>query len=227
MASQHHSGSGAPDTPGNAYHKCICRNGLVTHSWTVPPSMQLAQSFAEPHTVPELAIQPVPAANSRPLILAAYPVALLLFAATLFDEGPKVWPLHPDDRSWRYGAAGIALNAVITPLLALGIAFAAAFLARHRLVVRVLAALSLAAGIALVGAVVLFLVDYSVLATDIDPRVAPGFRVATWKTVGTMLIAIPAVFWFGVGGWRAARDGGAPAGREGSGKRSSNLVVGQ
>ena len=160
-------------------------------------------------------------------MLAAYPVALLLFVGTLLDEGPKIWPMHPDDRSWRYGAMGILLSAVVTPLLALGIAFAAAFLARHRVVVRVLSALALALGVALLVAVVVFLFDYGVLAKDIDPRVASGFRVATWKTVGTMLIAIPAVFWFGIGGWRAAKDGGGSAGQGGSGRRSSSLVVGQ
>ena len=153
-------------------------------------------------------------------------MALLLLVGTLLDELPKVWPMHPDDRSWRYGAMGILLSAVVTPLLAMGIAFAAAFLARHRAVVRTLAVLALVVGIALVVAVVVFLFDYSVLAKDIDPRVAPGFRVATWKTVGTMLIAIPAVFWFGIGGWRAAKDGGT-AGQGGSGRRSSGLVVGQ
>jgi len=170
---------------------------------------------------------PVNAPQSRPLVLAAYPVAVLLAMGTLLDEAPKIWPIHPDDRSWRYGATGILLSAVVTPLLALGIAFAAAFLARHRVVVRVLSALAIAAGIGLVAAVVLFVLDYSVLARDIDPRVAAGFRVATWKTVGTMLIAIPAVFWFGIGGWRAAKDGGATAGQGGSGRRSSSLVVGQ
>jgi hypothetical protein len=168
----------------------------------------------------------VTASNSRPLILAAYPVALLLFMATMFDEIPKVWPLHPGDRSWRYGAMGIVLNAVITPLLALGIAFAAAFLARHRLVVRILSVLAMATGVALIVAVAVFLFDYAVLAKDIDPRVAAGFRVATWKTVGTMLIAIPALLWFGIGGWRAARDGGGGDGLDAPRKRSSDLVVG-
>ena len=199
---------------------------MSTAHAAVPASTPLAQPFGVTLDHAEFSI-PVNATQSRPLVLAAYPVAMLLAAGTLLDELPKIWPMHPDDRSWRYGAMGIVLSAVVTPLLALGIAFAAAFLARHRVVVRVLAALALAAGIGLVIAVVVFVLDYSVLARDIDPRVAPGFRVATWKTVGTMLIAIPAVFWFGIGGWRAAKDGGATAGQGGSSRRSSGLVVGQ
>lgn len=166
-------------------------------------------------------IQPtLPAA--RPLALAGYPIALLLIITSLLDTFPKILPADFGSRDWRYGALGLVFNSMVTPLLGLAIAAASAIVARHRGTLRLISGVFLAlAALAVIGGL-LFIVDFTALASSLSERVTPGFQVATWKTVAIVLLAAPVAAWLGIGGLRAAR---ADVGPEGSQARSG-LVVG-
>ncbi|HEU4828781.1 MAG TPA: hypothetical protein VFT04_06270 [Gemmatimonadales bacterium] len=167
-------------------------------------------------------IQPtLPAA--RPLALAGYPIGLLLIVTSLLDTIPKILPSDFGSRDWRYGALGLLFNSMVTPLLGLAIAGAAAIVARHRGTLRLISGVFLAlAGLAIVGGL-LFIIDFSALASTLSERVTPGFEVATWKTVAIVLLAAPVAAWLGIGGLRAAR---ADEGPEGSNDSTAGLVVG-
>jgi hypothetical protein len=166
-------------------------------------------------------IQPtLPAA--RPLALAGYPIALLLIVTSLLDTFPKILPADFGSRDWRYGALGLVFNSMVTPLLGLAIAAASAIVARHRGTLRLISGVFLALAALVVIGGLLFVVDYTALASSLSERVTPGFQVATWKTVAIVLLAAPVAAWLGIGGLRAARADVAPEGSEGR----SGLVVG-
>ena len=62
--------------------------------------------------------------TARPLVLAGYPVAALLVVTSLADVLPKILPFQLGSQDWRFGAMGLAFNALVTPLLGLAIAAA-------------------------------------------------------------------------------------------------------
>lgn len=179
--------------------------------------------LASPWTVSNRrsAIQPTPS-HVRPLALAGYPVALLLIATSLMDTLPKILPANFGSADWRYGALGLTFNSLVTPLLGLVLAAAAALIARQYRALRVVSvAFLVVAAFALVGGL-LFLVDYNGVSSGLSERAASAFRVATWKTALIALLVVPAALWFGIGGLRAASA--RPADGEGT---SGSLVVGQ
>ena len=138
------------------------------------------------------------------------------------DTLPKILPADFGSRDWRYGALGLTFNSLVTPLLGLVIAAAAALIADHRRTLQVVSVVFLAMGAFAAVGVLLFLVDFGGIAKGLGEASAPTFRAATWKAVVLALLLLPVAVWFGVGGLRAARS---TPGEAGGG--SGNLVVGQ
>jgi hypothetical protein len=169
----------------------------------------------------ERTIQPTVSA-ARPLALAGYPIGLLLIVTSMLDTFPKILPADFGSRDWRYGALGLVFNSMVTPLLGLAIAAAAAIVARHYGTLRLISGVFLALAVFAVVGGLLFIVDFSALSSSLSDRVTPGFEIATWKTVAIVLLAAPVAAWLGLGGLRAARAEAGPAGPQGS----SGLVVG-
>lgn len=163
-------------------------------------------------------------ASARALALAGYPTALLLIATSALDVIPKILPSSIGSRDWRYGALGLLFNSMVTPLLGLVIAGAAALIARHRKTLAFISALFLALGALTVVGGILFLVDFNALAPGLNTGVTGAFKVATWKTILIVLFMLPAAFWFGFGGLRAARGVKAVSASQNT---DGNLVVGQ
>ena len=87
---------------------------------------------------------------------------------------------------------------------------------------RVVSVVFLALAIFAILGAVLFVVDFSGISSGLGERSAPGFTVATWKTVAIAVLLLPAAAWFGVEGLRVS--GRAPAQVQGD---RGNLVVGQ
>lgn len=161
---------------------------------------------------------------ARPLVLAGYPVAALLVLTSLADVLPKILPLQLGSQDWRFGALGLAFNALVTPLLGLAIAAAVAFIVGHRGVLLMVSVLFLLMALfATVGGVT-FLMDFGKVTAGLGEEASRSFRVATWKTLFIVLLALPAALWFGISGFRAARGTTVLDGSQGSG---SGLVVGQ
>ena len=162
--------------------------------------------------------------TARPLVLAGYPVAALLVVTSLADVLPKIMPFQLGSQDWRFGALGLAFNALVTPLLGLAIAAAVALLAGHRGVLLMVSVLFLLlAGFVAIGGTT-FLLDSGQVTANLGAEASRSFRVATWKTIVVVLCALPAAVWFGISGLRAARSASALDESQGSG---SGLVVGQ
>ena len=157
--------------------------------------------------------------GQRTMVAAAYSVALLLAISSLLDLGSRLWPLQLGSQDWRFGAMGILFNSLVTPLLGLGLAIAAAYLARHRATLAACSGLALVvAAIATIGLVAFVLAGVAV-AAKADAAVRPTVSVATWKTVVLALAIIPSAALLGLGGMRA-RQGEVSNHQDG-------LVVGQ
>jgi|SRR5688572_3649480 hypothetical protein len=162
--------------------------------------------------------------TARPLVLAGYPVAALLVVTSLADVLPKILPFQLGNQDWRFGAMGLAFNALVTPLLGLAIAAAVALLAGHRGVLLMVSVLFLLlAGFVAIGGTT-FLLDSGKVTANLGAEASRSFRVATWKTIVVVLCALPAAVWFGISGLRAARSASPLDESQGSG---SGLVVGQ
>ncbi len=161
-------------------------------------------------------------ATARSLARAGYPIALLLILVPLLDTVPKVLPAHPGSADWRYGAVGLLFGSVVTPIIGLAIAGAAALIARQRVGLMVVSLVFLLLALFLVIGGVAFLVDFGGIAAKLSERVTPAFRAATVKTTVIAVLAALASCWLGLGGWRAARAAGAGA----NDGRSAGLVVG-
>ena len=139
------------------------------------------------------------------------------------DAVPKIWPANFVSADWRYGAAGFLIGGIVTPVLGLTIAAAAALIARQRGMLAVVSVMFLLLAMVLLIGGTAFLVDFGGIAAKLSERVTPAFRAATVKTSVIGLLAILTSVWLGLGGLKVVRA----AGLEASGDRSAGLVVGQ
>ena len=156
------------------------------------------------------------------MLAAAYSVALLLALSSLLDLGTRLWPLQFSSEDWRFGAMGILFNSLVTPLLGLGVAMAAAYIGRHRGILAACSVIALVAATIMTLALVAFVIASMSVNAKADVQLKETVSVATWKTVILALAIIPAAALLGLGGMRALR--GTTDGRFDA---QSGLVVGQ
>jgi hypothetical protein len=69
---------------------------------------------------------------NRPLIAAAYLVALLMVLLPMIEILLSVWPLRFNQTAWRFGTVGLFSQAAMTPLVGAILLFATAFFLGHR-----------------------------------------------------------------------------------------------
>ena len=164
-------------------------------------------------------------AGRRTLLAAMYAMAAVMVLSTVLDTAPRILPMHWGSREWRFGALGLALSSLVTPVLGLGLAMAAGFIGRSSRAIRALSWLALAVAVVFAVALVAFVVDYAGMLPTVEAPLKLTFRVATFKAVIMSLLAIPATAALGLGGLRSLR-GVAGVGDTQSEHRG-NLVVGQ
>ncbi len=156
------------------------------------------------------------------MALAGYPIALLLILVPMLDTVPKMLPAHFGSEDWRYGAGGLLFGSIVTPIIWLTIAGAAALIARQYRGLMVVSLVFLLLALVLVIGGVAFLVDFGGISAKLSERVTPAFHAATVKTAVIAVLAAVASVWLGLGGLRVARE----ARVEGNENRSAGLVVG-
>lgn len=103
---------------------------------------------------------------------SAYGVAALLLIFTLLDLVQATWPARPGDDSWRVITAGLLSRVLVTPVLGLLLAFAAALLLNQPRVLRALAV----ANVLLVAALGIGLAFFALDALQVRSRVALDTR---------------------------------------------------
>jgi hypothetical protein len=108
----------------------------------------------------------------RRVAAAAYLLAAILILFTVMDLVQSVWPIRVGDVQWRVLSVGLLSRMLITPLLGLVIAYAAALLLEHRRVLRTLAVLEALLALILVVGMGFYALD----ALELRARITEGNR---------------------------------------------------
>lgn len=139
---------------------------------------------------------------------------MLLVSLSLVDFAANVWPPLLSDVRWRFGAAGLLANFLLTPLLGLWLAGLAAQIMQHRLAGRVVAAIDMALALGFI----VIAVEFVLAGLELKPREAPPEAIWTYnvgmaKGVLKYVLVSGALGWLSLVGWRGTRKaGGADAG---------------
>lgn len=147
----------------------------------------------------------------RPLAWAAYAVALLLIIMPLVEVVLGIWPLRVGQVNWRFGAAGLVSQSVMTPLLGLFLAIATAALVGHRIAARVLSVIALAGGIMGILAIAMFGLDALEARASVRPESMTAFDRASIVAGVRYILGTVTAFLLGIGGWKASRKSSRPA----------------
>ena len=165
--------------------------------------------------------------RKRFLALPGYSVALLLIFFPLLDWAISVWPVRAGEVAWRFGATGLFSRVLITPLLGLLLAFAMAVLLEQRRVLRGISILSGLTGLAIVGGVVLFLLDALQMRPQVRPQAKMAFDLTTVVALAKYGLGVLVLSSFGVAAWKSSKgDGVAESKRVRKRGDSAGLIVG-
>lgn len=161
--------------------------------------------------------------DRRPVLRAAYLLALLVAVTPLAEVATGAWPYQPGELSWRFGVGGALLKTVMTPLLGVLIAMGAAAALGHRRVLRALAVVCFAAAAATAVAAVLFVLQFQQMRVVVDPALGRGMATAALTALVIAGLLVPAAAWMGVCGWKATRRAGTARARDAS--RANGMLV--
>lgn len=145
--------------------------------------------------------------SMRTLARPTYVIAGLLVVLPMLDLVVNVWPIRPGDVQWRYGTLGLLSGFLLTPLLGIVLAYAAAVVLEHRAVIRALAVLSLAVAVGLVVGALLFVLDALQFRSQAPPEALATFDRGMIKAFVKHLVVAGSVGWLGLVGMRGSSTG--------------------
>ena len=119
----------------------------------------------------------------RLVLVGAYPLAAVLILGPVLDGLVRTWPIRMGEVAWRFGAVGIWLNVLVTPLLGAFMIVAAAVGLGHRRLVRASAGVLWMVTGTLLIAEVAFALDYLQLRGVVSPEALAAFDVAAVKAM--------------------------------------------
>ncbi len=123
----------------------------------------------------------------------------------LLDAVTRTWPIRLAEVGWRFGATGIVLNTLVTPLLGIFIAIAVASFLGHRPVVKVLSIACWVLGGLLVLSIAMFVLDSLQVRGEVAEQNRGQFTAPTAKAIILGLISAIVAIWLGVSGHRVSR----------------------
>jgi hypothetical protein len=150
--------------------------------------MKTGVDVVSPERVPSVA---------RRLAPCLYLLAVILIVVPLFDAASTTLPFRASNVQWRFGAAGLLSNTLLTPGLGFLLAVVTAVTLQHVRTQRVLAILSWVAIVALAGLLVMFTLDALQTRAMIRPEQHLAFNVACITAVCKMLLWMVAFYLFG------------------------------
>lgn len=166
-----------------------------------------------------------PTLHARPWLYGLYLLALVLLLQPLIETVSATWPVRPSLVGWRFAFTGIFYTMLPTTLVALLIAAGAAYLLRHRVVLRIVAILAVLLGGVIVLLTVSFGLDALQMRKLVRPEAKSGFDMASLKALLTAGIAIIGCIALAFGGFRTSRK---PLGAEQRRRQpGEGLVIGQ
>jgi len=148
---------------------------------------------------------------NRSLVFSGYLIAGYLVLAPLAETFAALRPFRWGDAGWRYGAAGLVSQSLMTPLLGLLIAVGMAVYCHHRVATHLLAVLSAIGGGAALIAIPLFTLDALQVRAQVPVEAGTplgGFGAATAWALLMMVATVAITFALARGAW-AGRGRGA------------------
>ncbi len=129
----------------------------------------------------------------RRLVVATYAVALFFVLSPIVDVVTNAWPINVGSEQWRFGFAGIASNYLVSALFGAMLAALLAAATGSRIMLRVIAALSIAAAVVLLVLVVGLLLDSIQLYGEVRPEDLQMFRIGALKSgakIGAVMVVM-------------------------------------
>ena len=164
----------------------------------------------------------------RLVLVGAYPIAAILILGPVLDTLVRTWPIRMGEVAWRFGAAGMWLNVLVTPLLGAFMIVVAAGGLGHRRLVRASACVLWVVTGTLLIAEVAFALDYLQLRGAVGPEALAGFDVAAVKAMIAGVLGAVAGGVLASVSWRTshkARAGKSKVDHRETGLKSRNVLV--
>jgi hypothetical protein len=117
--------------------------------------------------------------------------------------------MRPHTTSWRFGAEGILPRALLTPFLGLLIWFATAWLLEQRVMLRIIAAISTLAAVALTLIAISFALDSVQMKAQVQPTAMTAFMFTVAITLVKDSLFVLAGLVLAHSSWKCARQSGA------------------
>jgi hypothetical protein len=143
--------------------------------------------------------------NSNRYLKAIYPVGFLLTTVPLVDIALRVFPPKFDTVQWRFAAVGLLAGNLGTVLLGLALIGLIATLVGQRKVLKVLGIVAMVAGVLLVAALGMFVLDALQVRRTVNPNFKQALTVSSMGALFTGGLGIISLFSLGVGAWVASK----------------------
>ena len=135
----------------------------------------------------------------------AYAVALVFLISPAADVVANAWPIDPGNIQWRFGAAGIASNYLLSVVMGLAIGVAAAAAAGSRVMTRLFTALSLLVGVLSALIALLLPLDVLQLRGNVREEALGMFAMGAMKAELKIAVTAVALLLLGIAGFKVAR----------------------
>lgn len=142
----------------------------------------------------------------RFLGLSAYLVSATLIVVPFFDAAMSLWPWLPSSAQWRFGALGLASNALMLPCAGLLIALAAGIALGQYRGLRLLAMVCGMGAVVAGLSIVLFSLDAVQTGANVDPAARLSYQVASITAIAKLLIATVTLSAFARAAHRSSND---------------------
>jgi hypothetical protein len=139
----------------------------------------------------------------RPLLTAAYPIALFMVAYPLLNLLLTMWPARFDLTSWRFGAYGLLMGTTMMPFIGLAVAAGAAWLLGHYRALRVMGVVAGVAMVTIIVGYVVFFADAGTVKAALRPEALDRYNASVMRAAIIGAANVFVLGWFAVGAWRA------------------------
>jgi len=122
----------------------------------------------------------------------------------LVDALTSLYPWHPGDARWRFGAVGLVSNALLIPMAGILVAFVTASVLEHRGIRRAIAIIGFAAAALCLAALGSFALDALQTRAAVRPEMRLSFNVASITAAIKTLLAGITFAAFGIAAWKGS-----------------------
>lgn len=137
-------------------------------------------------------------------VFGAYLFVFILFFWPVVDLFSNTWPLQPGNIQWRVGFMGLFTAYLTTPLLAIVLSMALAFVLSHRIALRLFSAFCFLGVVVMGMAIGLFALDAVQLRSGIPEVNRGAFNAGAVLTELKFLSVFLVLIFLSWGGWRTA-----------------------